>query len=203
MAGHKKPSDPRGGHVRIYWSLIDSMAWRVLDWSSVGLYVAMRRRLQSTNNGNISAALGDLKHYGVKSSATLSKGLRSLQAVGLIAMTRQGGIAFGQKVCSLYRFTDEPVFEQPKLGIKAFGATNEWQRLTTLADARNVLKAAHAAVKQQPKNKLGLQKLKRIGSEIEASTRFVGSVSEAVRSPLVQKMKQRVRAKSFANPHQH
>lgn len=172
------------------------MAWRALDWSCMGLYVAMRRRLQSTNNGNISATLGDLKHYGVKSSATLAKGLRTLQAVGLLAMTRQGGIAFGQKVCSLYRFTDEPVFEQPKLGIKAYPSTNEWQRFTTLADALAAVRIAH-------QNASGLQKLKRTASEIEASGRFHASDSEAVGAPLVQKLKQGRQGKSPANPHEH
>jgi hypothetical protein len=195
----KKPADPRGGHVRIYWELIDSMAWRALDWSSVGLYVAMRRKLQSTNNGNLSCTLGDMKHYGMGSSATLAKALKALQAVGLISMTRQGGIAFGQKVCSLYRFTDEQVFEQPKVGVKASAPTHEWRQFTTLGQAKAAIHAAHATTK----NASGLQKLKRVGSKNEASTRFNASEVEAVASPLVQKLKQPVRRQPAATPHKH
>ena len=200
---NKRPSDPRGGHCRIYWEIIDSMAWKALDWSARGLYVEMRRKLQSTNNGNIEASLGTLRHSGVKSSATLAKGLRSLQAVGLIETTRQGGIAVGQKFCSLYRFTDEATFEHPKLGVKASLAGNRWKQFTTLAEARAALKTAHAAAKRPDKNKLGLQKLKRVGSKTEASTRILDSDSEAVASSLLHKLNKSARLESPANPHQH
>ncbi len=134
----------RGGHIRLYWDLLDSLAWRALSWVEKGLYIAMRRKLRQTNNGNIEATLATLKHYGITSPATLSKGLKSLQAVGLIAKTRQGGIAYGSKVCSLYRFTDEQTFEHPKLGVKACKATNDWQKFKTLGEARAAIKAAQA-----------------------------------------------------------
>lgn len=132
----------RGGHVRLYWDMLDSMAWRALSWVEQGLYIAMRRKLKGTNNGNIEATLATLKHAGITSPATLSKGLKSLQAVGFIAKTRQGGIAYGSKVCSLYRFTDEQTFEHPKLGVEACKATNDWQRFKTLSEARSAIKAA-------------------------------------------------------------
>ncbi|MCW0232915.1 MULTISPECIES: hypothetical protein [Pseudomonadota] len=199
---HKKPSDPRGGHVRLYWTLIDSLAWRALSYSSQSVYIAMRRRLQSTNNGNISAALGDMKHYGITTSATLAKALRELQTVGLIAVTRQGGIAYGRQVCSLYRFTDEAVYEQPKVGVKACQATDDWKRFEKLAEVKGAIKKAHADAKRQPdKNKSGLQKLKRTDSDSEALSRFNDSDSEAVAVSLVQKLKQASRAKKAANPH--
>ncbi len=134
----------RGGHIRLYWDLLDSLAWRALSWVEKGLYIAMRRKLRQTNNGNIEATLATLKHYGITSPATLSKGLKSLQAVGLIAKTRQGGIAYGSKVCSLYRFTDEQTFEHPKLGVKACKVTNDWQKFKTLGEARAAIKAAQA-----------------------------------------------------------
>ena len=147
-ANKAKFTDPRGGHIRLYWDVTDSMAWRALSWAEKGLYLAMRRKLYSTNNGNIEATLTTLRHAGVTSPTSLAKGLRALQAVGLIAKTRQGGIAFGTKVCSLYRFTDEQVYEQTKVGIKPCKVTNEWQQFKTLAEARAALKAAHAAAKR-------------------------------------------------------
>ena len=204
---HKRPTDPRGGHCRIYWEIIDSMAWKALDWSARGLYVEMRRKLQSTNNGNIEATLGTLRHAGFRSAATLSKGLRALQTVGLIAMTRQGGIAVGQKVCSLYRFTDEATFEHPKLGVKASPAGHEWRQFTTIAEARKALVLAHKAVKRDkpeaPENKSGLQKLNRLDSTTEASARNLDSVSERVTTSLLQKLNKTARSKSAASPHQH
>ena len=196
----KKPSDPRGGHVRLYWSLIDSIAWRAVAYTSQCVYIVMRRRLQSTNNGNISAALGDMKHYGISTSATLAKALRELQTVGLIAVTRQGGIAYGRQVCSLYRFTDEAVYEHPKVGVKAQQATNDWQKFTKLAEAAAAIKEAHANAKR-PKNKSGVQILKRTDSDSEALGRFNDSDSEAVAVSLVQKVKQATKKKTPANPY--
>ena len=196
----KKPSDPRGGHVRLYWSLLDSIAWRAVAYTSQCVYIVMRRRLQSTNNGNISAALGDMKHYGISTSATLAKALRELQTVGLIAVTRQGGIAYGRQVCSLYRFTDEAVYEHPKVGVKAQQATNDWQRFTKLAEAEAEIKQAHANVKR-PQNKSGVQILKRTDSDSEALGRFNDSDSEAVAVSLVQKVKQATKKKTPANPY--
>ena len=196
----KKPSDPRGGHVRLYWSLIDSIAWRAVAYTSQCVYIVMRRRLQSTNNGNISAALGDMKHYGISTSATLAKALRELQTVGLIAVTRQGGIAYGRQVCSLYRFTDEAVYEHPKVGVKAQQATNDWQRFTKLAEAEAEIKQAHANVKR-PQNKSGVQILKRTDSDSEALRQFNDSDSEAVAVSLVQKVKQATKQKTPANPY--
>ncbi len=40
-----KFQDPRGGHVRIYWSILDSPAWRALSFSQQALYIACRRKL--------------------------------------------------------------------------------------------------------------------------------------------------------------
>lgn len=160
MSKTKAPPDPRGGHCRLYWLILDSMAWRALSFSSIALYMAMRRKLTSFNNGNLEATITTLRHAGFKSPTTLSKGLRELEAVGLIAKTRQGGVAYGQKVCNLFRFTDEQVFEQIKLGIKPVKATNEWQAFKTLADAERAITAAHAlAAGSKPKNKSGLQNL--------------------------------------------
>lgn len=73
MARGKVPADPRGGHIRLYWELVDSVAWRALTWAERGLYLAMRRKLLGTNNGNIEATLGTLRHAGITSSASLAK----------------------------------------------------------------------------------------------------------------------------------
>ncbi|WP_374256449.1 hypothetical protein [Aquabacterium sp.] len=141
-----KIQDNRGGHVRLYWDMLDSMAWRALSWVEQGLYIAMRRKLKGTNNGNIEATLATLRHAEITSPSTLSKSLKSLQAVGLIAKTRQGGIAYGTKVCSLYRFTDEQVYEQPKVGVADIKATNDWKKFKTLNEARLAIKQSQAQI---------------------------------------------------------
>lgn len=170
---HKKPSDPRGGHVRLYWNLIDSLAWRALSYSSQSVYIVMRRRLQQTNNGNISAALGDMKHYGITTSATLGQGAARAANGGPDRGHAPGGIAYGRQVQPMYRFTDEAVFEHAKLGVKACQATDDWRRFEKLSEVKTAIKQAHADAKRQPgKNKSGLQKLKRTDSDSEALSQF-------------------------------
>lgn len=197
MAKSKAPPDPRGGHARLYWELLDSVAWRALSWADRGLYVAMRRKLQGSNNGNIEATLGMLRHAGFTSSATLSKCLRALATAGFIAKTRQGGVAYGQRVCSLYRFTDEPVFDHPKLGIKALPATHEWRAFKTLAEVRTVLATAHAEAKRPPaENTAGLQKMKRTRSRTEWKASVTDSVPEAEAAAQLHKLNQAARGRT-------
>lgn len=191
MARSKPPKDPRGGHIRLYWVLNDSVAWKALSLAERGLYIALRRKLHGSNNGNIEATLGTLKHEGIKSSATLAKGLRALMTTGVIDKTRQGGVAYGQRVCSLYRFTDEVVFEFPKLRIKAMPATNEWKKFEKLAAVRAALKDAHAAAKRvAAETDVGLQRLNRADSNIERVTAILDSDSEVESPALVQILKQ-------------
>jgi hypothetical protein len=135
----KPPADPRGGHVRLYWAILDSPAWRLLSHADVRIYLALRRKLGRTNNGDINATLAELKHAGISSSSTLALALRRLELLGFIEKTRQGGIANGGKMCSLYRFTDEPTFEIKKAGVKAGPATNDWRRFGSIAEARTAL----------------------------------------------------------------
>lgn len=195
MARGKVPADPRGGHIRLYWGLVDSVAWRALSWAEKGLYLAMRRKLSGSNNGNIDATLGTLRHAGITSSASLAKGLRSLMTAGFIAKTRQGGVAYGAKVCSLYRFTDEGVFDFPKLDIRATLPTNDWRRFSKLGEVRAALKAAHEAARRPPaKNAAEVQPLKCVASRNELEATVFGSTTEATTTPSVQRLKQAERA---------
>lgn len=203
---NRTPADPRGGHSRIYWDVQDSMAWRALDWSAVGLWLAMRRKLLSFNNGNIEATIETLRHAGFTSPTTLAKGLRSLEAAGLIAKTRQGGVALGQNVCNLFRFTDEPTFAHPKLGIVAGPATHEWKAFPTMAAASAAIDRAHAKVlgtgrKSFAKNKLGEQKLFRADTQTVSRDRLHGTDSVQAPKTLEQKLLQTDSQKRAGRPH--
>ena len=190
MARNKIPADPRGGHIRIYWELVDSVAWRALSWADRGLYVAMRRKLLGSNNGNVEATLGTLRHAGITSSASLAKGLRALMTAGFVDKTRQGGIAYCKKVCSLYRFTDEPMFDHPKLGIKAMPATKDWKAFATIAEARATLRAAHVGARRPTTDgDAKIQNLKRTGSRSERKAGITDSVCEAEAAAQVHKLK--------------
>ena len=166
------PKDPRGGHIRLYWSILDCPAWRVLTHADVRVYLAMRRKLGKTNNGDINATLAEMRHAGISSSSTLSSALHRLEALGFISKTRQGGIAFGGKLCSLYRFTDEPTLDIAKAGVRSGPATNEWREFANMAEAR-------AAVKiYSPKNKAKVRPSNRSASTIEPENSFIASTIE-------------------------
>jgi hypothetical protein len=185
------PKDPRGGHVRLYWSILDSPAWRTLTHADVRVYLAMRRKLGRTNNGDINATLAEMRHAGITSSSTLSTALQRLEALGFIQKTRQGGITFGGKLCSLYRFTDEPTFDIAKAGVRSGPATNDWQRFNNLAETR-------AAVRQYTrKNRVKLRLSNRSASTIEAEKAFSGSTIERVAVSPVRPSK---RSQGAANP---
>lgn len=137
--------DPEGGHVRLYWKLLDTPAYLALSKTARALYVDLRRQLGQTNNGNIEATLTTLKHRGWRSSATLHSALKELLEAGLIAQTRQGGIAYLSKQCSLYRFTDVDVFDQPKIGVAAMKATHDYRRFGSLGEAKAAVREARGA----------------------------------------------------------
>lgn len=185
MTRFKPKPDPRGGHVRIYWALLDSPAWRVLTHADVRVYLAIRRRLGRTNNGDISATLTDTAHHGITSSSTLAAALQRLESLGFIAKTRQGGIAMGGKVCSLYRFTDEPTFDIPKIDVKAAPATNEWQAFTSIAHAKSALRPVLV------KNTSKVRPSKHSASTIEAEKPFCASTIEHESTSVLRSSKRR------------
>lgn len=173
-------------HARVHHEVADSPAWRVLGFSDRALYLDLRVKMRFPHhNGNIAVPLSEMKHRGWRSSATLSKSLRNLGCMGLIAKTRQGGIASMSKVCSLYRFTDLPVPEWPKLGISAQAATHDYKRFESVREAAAALR--EISVRKKTK----LQKMKLIASETEPMRRFIASESEQVTPSKLQKLNKR------------
>jgi hypothetical protein len=185
MKRNQIQKDPRGGHVRLYWAILDSPAWRVLTHADVRVYLALRRKLGKTNNGDINATLTEMRHAGISSSSTLSSALRRLEALGFIRKTRQGGIAFGGKICSLYRFTDEPTFEIAKAGVRSGPASDEWRGFNNMTEAR----AAVRLLTAQKKKKVRLSN--RTASTIESEKAFSGSTIEQMSVSVVRPSNQR------------
>lgn len=147
---HKPPKDARGGHIRLYWEILDSPAWRSLTASDQRCYVALLRNLRSLNNGDLSLALSVAKHHGIKSQTTLAKGLRALQAVGLVAVTRRGGCkAGGQRLPTLYRITDQQCFDIPAKFVQACKASNEWKEVSSIAQGRALIRKADECAKAE------------------------------------------------------
>lgn len=173
MAG-KKPHDPNGRHVRVYVSLLNTPAWRVLGPSAVKLFMDLRATVTGTNNGNLNAALSEMKHRGWSAPTTLAKALYELRAMGFLAVTREGGLKMGTRVCTLYRFTDLEVFEQSKVGVQACKATHDYLQFDTVREAERALVNGlerlriEGKKKQQTKKKSPVQKVYRSSTETVA-----------------------------------
>lgn len=187
----KLPGDPRGGHARLYWELLDSNAWRCLSASDQRAYITLLRHLRSTNNGDLSLPLSVAKQHGIKSPATLAKSLRALAAVGLIAVTRRGGSTKGgQRLPTLYRVTDLAAYANPMKHIEASKATNEWKAVKTLGIGRAAIREAEKAAKvAAAKTKSPVQKLAVISSKNEVVGALTTSKNEVRDDAPVRKMK--------------
>lgn len=181
MARYKPPTDPRGSHLRLYWDTIDGNAWRCLSATDQRAYIALQRQLRSTNNGDLSLALSVARQHGIASPATLAKSLRALVAVGLIAVTRKGGCTRGgQRLPTLYRFTDREAFENPAKYLAAFRPTNEWKNVKTLGQGRDLIRQAEAKAveKETLRKKPPLQSLAVTASKNEVVGALTASIRE-------------------------
>ena len=188
---HKAPPDPRGGHVRLYWAIIDSAAWSSLSATDQRTYVALRRALGKSNNGDLSLPLSRARHFQVTSPATLAKALRTLVAVGLIAITRRGGCTRGgQRLPTLYRFTDEQVFEMPGKLIEAHKATNDWTKVESIPHGKELLRQSELAAQEMAKRKRLLHSQNATSTNGEAVRVGTATAIEAWRPEPLRNVKQ-------------
>ena len=148
-----KYQDPNGRHIRVYGSLLNSPAYRVIGFAAKALFIDLREKITGTNNGNIGATLSDLKHKGWTSSSTPAKALYELRAMGFIAVTIEGGLKQGRRMPSLYRFTDLEVFDQPKVGVQSHKASHDYLRFDTVRDAERALAERFAELQDEGKKK--------------------------------------------------
>ncbi len=174
---HRQRNENSAGvapHSRIPHEVTDGPAWRVLNYSAKALFIDLRAKLRSTNNGNINATLSELKHRGWTHPGTLSNALRQLEHMGFIAKTRQGGVASLSKLCSLFRFTDLQVHEHPKQGIAAIKATHDYRRFESVGEAKAAISELNGKKSKLRKSKLEATKIVAvepiIATEIVAET---------------------------------
>lgn len=136
----KKLND-RGRYARLFHDVVNTPAWVALGSNAKTLYIDLLIQFNGSNNGNLTAALGVLKHRGWRSPTTLSIALAELLALGFIVKTRGGGVRQGSRVCSLYALTDLPIPANPKLGIEAALPSCGFRLYGSLADAKKALAA--------------------------------------------------------------
>lgn len=172
--------------LKIPQKLIESHAYRALDWSARSLFIDLRGKYNGYNNGNISASLASLREYGWASSATLAKCLRQLESVGLIKKTRQTvGVENGSKMCNLYCFTDLPINEHSKFGIPASRETNDFLFIKSAKEAKELVNASihkksTLQLLNQNESKTEGSKVE-IGSDIEVTHSRAASFSECLK----------------------
>lgn len=132
----KSKGEPR---YQVPRELADSLAFRSMPTAAKVLWHDLMMQYRGNNNGNINAALSELKHYNWRSGTTIAKGLRYLIAHGLITETRMGGKRAGKlKQCCLYAFTHLPIHANTKLGIQGKEATYDYRNFDS---SKNVVAA--------------------------------------------------------------
>lgn len=112
-------------YLKLTASVYDSPAFRTLPPSALKLWIDLRVQFRGGNNGNISAALTQLRSRGWSSDDTLSRALWVLLERGLLRRTREGKPG-PFRLCSLYAFTDLPTARNDRLEIEGRDPTREF-----------------------------------------------------------------------------
>ena len=178
MSKPKAFKDPRGHSLRVYSDVFDSAAFAALSPHDVLAYLALLRELKGYNNGDLSLPLTRAKKCGIGHHMTLARSLRALCAVGLIAVTRKGGCTKGgQRLPNLYRLTDRECYAIPAKHLEAMKETNEWKRVATAQQGKDLIAAAESSVKASP------EKLKSLGHGVTHTTSPRDLVGAKIRTP--------------------
>jgi hypothetical protein len=146
------------------------------DYARVVL-VALSVGRTNYNNGTLSLTFPDAKERGVSHPWKLYAGLKLLELTGLIVCTRQGHIADGGKVCSLFGVTWEPIIISDKYDAGIGGsliASHAWAQWSRPADwaaqERAIASANHGRSKVKTKipvsTTLGTDRSTTLGTEI-------------------------------------
>lgn len=152
MSKKQQFKDPLGQHIRLYAVVYKSPAWMVLSPSAKALWCDLRVQVGSYSNGAASTALGVLGHYGWTSRHTVMRAREELIALGLIQITKQGGICSGGKTPNLYRFTDLETHEIAKKGIAAHKADHLYKKVVSISQGKQILRELRMQKKSKVRN---------------------------------------------------
>ncbi len=151
-----KAADPLGQHIRVYYRLMDSHAWRALPATARALWLDLARQAGATRNGlcgtHLKPSQGDrsgLHGRGWTSHHTVLRAARELECLGFIELEVRGGIASGGKTPSLWSLTHLDVFDSPHKGVKAHQARHTYQRWQSVEQATQALRKLHAENKSK------------------------------------------------------
>lgn len=109
------------------------------------------------NNGDLSLSAKTARQYGLQASWKVSAGLTILRAVGLIEVTRQGGLHQSTARCSLYGLTWLPIAPSEKHDRPTCvprTASHAWRTFKKPADwklrERDIRRKAQTGKKERP-----------------------------------------------------
>lgn len=114
-----------GNFLMIPAAVIDSPNFRALSLKSKALVVDMGAKYNGANNGDLAAPWSWMKGRGWRSKDTLQRALKELRGLGIIELTRQGGL-HGP---NLYAFTWLPIHKcKGKLDVApTHKPSNKWK----------------------------------------------------------------------------
>lgn len=114
----KKGRRESGRFAMIPLSVLASPEFHSIPGEAVRLLLALASQYNGYNNGNLNAALSEMRKHGFTSQGTLSRAIRRLLETSLIIKTRQGYFAAGKSTCSLFAIAWKPINECPGKGLE-------------------------------------------------------------------------------------
>jgi len=131
-------------YALLYDDVLQSEAYRGQPHFARSVFAGIAAQYRSGNNGDLDFPASKAARYGI-SHKELVAAVPLLEHVGLIIKTRQGQLAGGKKLCTLYALTCWPIdpsekYDQPVSLQRP--ASNAWARWTRPADWARIVRDA-------------------------------------------------------------
>jgi hypothetical protein len=128
----------------VYDEVMRSQAWHAVPHFAKVLYLGIAAQFRGANNGDMDFPASKARLYDI-SQKELAAGIPLLEQAGLIERTRQGRLAGGKKLCSLYALTCWPIAASDKYDLPLVvqrPASNAWARWAPPPEWSQVVRAA-------------------------------------------------------------
>ena len=102
-----------GGFAGVPRIVMGATDYHGLSFKAKALLLDLSYQFKGANNGNLTAALSVLRHFGWSRSATISAAIQELMAANLVIRTREGRFVNPGARCALYGVTWQPINECP------------------------------------------------------------------------------------------
>lgn len=143
----KGRSDSAPRHVRLYYYLLTSPAWKSLTSNARAIYVemAMRYAGHGTNNGRLSYSIGEACRALRIGRATACRAIKELVDRGFIVVAKRGAFSLKLRHATEWRLTEFPC------DITGATATKDFMRW--IPDGRNTSSVTEPTVPRQNSHK--------------------------------------------------